>query len=150
MQGMLTKPVTLATLADLLAECLQPPGQARQIVPAARDRRLLDVVRLAELQRGLPEGLFVELVDEALGEMGARLGSLHAALQAGLVGEAIAEAHALAGIAGSYGLIEFEQQMRRVTIAARAADNAAAAAAGDGMAANLDRSASALRAMLRP
>ena len=150
MQGMLTKPVPLAGLADLLAECLQPFGQARPVVAAPRDTRLLDVVRLAELQRGLPEGLFIELVDEALGEMGARIGGLHAALQAGVATAAIAESHALAGIAGSYGLVEFERQMRRVMIAARAGDPVAAATAGDGMAANLDRSASALRAMLRP
>lgn len=149
MQGMLTKPVAPAALADLLAECLQPPGRARPIVAAPRDMRLLDVVRLAELQRGLPEGLFIELVDEALGEMGARIGGLHAALQAGSVTDAIAESHALAGIAGSYGLVEFERQMRRVMVAARAGDPAIATAAGDGMAANLDRSASALRAMLR-
>lgn len=150
MQGMLTKPVPPADLANLLADCLAPAGLARPLAAAPRDTRLLDVVRLAELQRGLPEGLFSELVDEALGEMGARLGGLHAALQSGLATDAIAESHALAGIAGSYGLLEFERQMRQVMLAARAADPAAAATAGDGMAANLDRSASALRAMLRP
>jgi CheY-like chemotaxis protein len=150
MQGMLTKPVPLAALEDLLAECLRPIRYERPVGAVRRDARLLDVVRLAELQRGLPEGLFIELVDEALGEMGARIGGLHAALQAGLATDAIASSHALAGIAGSYGLMEFERQMRRVMIAARTGDAAAAAAAGDGMVANLDRSASALRAMLRP
>ena len=148
MQGMLTKPVPPAALAGLLAECLRPIRHERPIGAAPHDARLLDVVRLAELQRGLPEGLFIELVDEALGEMGARIGGLHAALQAGLITDAIAGSHALAGIAGSYGLVEFGRQMRRVMIAARAGDAAAAAAAGDGMVANLDRSASALRAML--
>ena len=150
MQGMLTKPVPPAALADLLAECLQPLSRTSQPAAPARDTRLLDVVRLADLQRGLPEGLFTELVDEALGEMGARLSRLHAALQAGLMTEAMAESHALAGIAGSYGLVEFEHQMRRVMFAIRGTDMAAAVAAGDGMAANMDRSASALRAMLRP
>ncbi len=149
MQGMLTKPVPPAALADLLAECLQPLGQARAAGAAPRDTRLLDVVRLADLQRGLPEGLFVELVDEALSEMGARIGGLHAALQSGSASDAVAASHTLAGIAGSYGLVEFERQMRRVMIAAHAGDPAAAAAAGDGMVANLDRSSSALRAMLR-
>lgn len=150
MQGMLTKPVPPAALADLLAECLQPLSRTRRHAAPSRDPRLLDIVRLADLQRGLPEGLFIELVDEALGEMGARLGRLHGALQTGQTPEVTAESHALAGIAGSYGLVEFEQQMRRVMLAIRGADIAAALAAGDGMAANLDRSASALRAMLRP
>ena len=150
MQGMLTKPVPPAALADLLAECLQPLGRKSQPAAPARDTRLLDVVRLADLQRGLPEGLFIELVDEALGEMGARLGRLHGALQAGLMTDAMAESHALAGIAGSYGLVEFEHQMRGVMLAIHGTDLAAAVAAGDGMAANLDRSASALRAMVGP
>ena len=63
--------------------------------------------------------------------------------------EAMVESHALAGIAGSYGLVELEQQMRRVMLAIRDSNMAAAVMATDGMAANLDRSASALRAMLR-
>ena len=149
MQGMLTKPVAPAARADLLAECLQPLSRTRRPAAPARDARLLDVVRLADLQRGLPDGLFTELVDEALGEMGERLGRLHRALQVDLMTEAMVESHALAGIAGSYGLVELEQQMRRVMLAIRDSNMAAAVMATDGMAANLDRSASALRAMLR-
>ncbi len=150
MQGMLTKPVRPIALDDVLTAILQPRRFQTQARPLADTVRLIDAVRLAELQRGLPEGLFIDLVDQALGDIGARLGQLTAALADGAASEIVADAHAIAGIAGSYGLLEFERQMRRILAAGQAGDAAAARQAGDGMAAALDGSAAVLRAMLRP
>ena len=150
MQGMLTKPVRAEEMAEVLARILQPGrNQAAPSAPSEADR-LLDAVRLADLQRGLPEGVFLELVEQALGDMGARLGGLHAALAEDDAAIIVMEAHALAGMAGNYGLLAFDGQMRAVLAAASDGDVAAARRAADGMVAALDASAAALRAMLRP
>jgi len=149
MQGMLTKPVQAEDMAEILAGILQPArGRTGQAPPAAADR-LLDAVRLAELQRGLPAGMFLELVEQALGDMEARLGSLQAALAEDDAAILVMEAHALAGMAGNYGLLAFDAQMRAVLAAASGGDVAGARRAADGMMAALDASAAALRAMLR-
>ena len=134
MQGMLTKPVRPRELENVLAGLLQPQGFAEAAPTISQADRLLDAVRLAELQRGLPAGLFGELLEEALGDMSVRMGALHAALAGGLADPIITEAHALAGIAGSYGLLAFERQMRHVLAAAT--DPAAARQAADGMVAD--------------
>ena len=63
--------------------------------------------------------------------------------------EAREAAHALAGMAGSYGLAGFEQRLREVMRASAAGDLAAAADRAQGMEAELDRSAELCRALLR-
>ena len=150
MQGMLTKPVQPNELAELLEGILRPTTFRPAPRAVLDPDRLLDAVRLAELQRGLPDGMFIELVEQALGDMGARLGALHAALLGDDPAVIVVEAHALAGIAGSYGMVAFDRQMRGVLAAASGADVGAARQAADGMAAALDGSAAALRAMVRP
>lgn len=150
MQGMLTKPVQPDELAALLESILRPAAFRPPARATPDPDRLLDAVRLAELQRGLPDGMFIELVEQALGDMGARLGGLHAALLGDDPAVIVMEAHALAGIAGSYGMVAFDRQMRGVLAAASGGDVAAARQAADGMAAALDGGAAALRAMVRP
>lgn len=144
MQGMVSKPVSPADLAAalLLADPRHPrapvaaaaigaaPAAAR---PAGTDE--LDRARLDEIRRDLPIAVFANLSRQCLADMAVRVAALQAAFAAGGRGAIENEAHALAGMAGSYGLAAFERRMRAVMAAVRdggtAAADAAAAAAGD-------------------
>ncbi len=169
MQGMLSKPVRLADLAEVLARgattspappeaappeppspeatgSAPPPPQPPQAQPADL---LLDAGRLAELQQGLPRGVFVSLAEQCVADMREQMMDLHEALETGAPSAIDATAHALAGMAGNYGMQALERRMRRLMAAARTVDVAAARAAAVGMDRELDRTDAALSLLLR-
>lgn len=139
MQGMMSKPVP----ATLLREALQH-GTTLSAPPPADS--LLDTARLAELRRDLPPGVLTTLCRQCLDDMRDRLAALETAL-AGHAAEPVErEAHALAGMASSYGLARIEAQARAILAPAHAGDIPTARTAARGLADTFDQSQIALRA----
>jgi len=110
---------------------------------------VLDAARLADLRQGLPATTVVSLIDQCLADMRRRIPGLQAALNQGAVRDVEAAAHALAGMAGTYGLAAMDRRMRRIILLAREGDVAAAALAAQGMEADLAEAAEAIRMHLR-
>jgi HPt (histidine-containing phosphotransfer) domain-containing protein len=118
--------------------------------PAVRlELPAIDTERLAELRRGLPAATMTSLVDQCLLDMHKRVPQLQQALISGNATAIDETAHALAGMAGSYGLMAVERRMRRVMAAARRNDIVEATIGADGMEGELDRAGQAIHAMLR-
>lgn len=142
MQGMLSKPVPAATLREVL--------QQRLVRPAAAPPRpdLLDAGRLAELRRDLPPATLATLCRQCLDDMDLRLQALGTALDRDDPPAVEREAHALAGMAGSYGLAQVERDARTTLAAARRSDAAGARAAAAALPDAFDRSRAALLAWL--
>ncbi|MCW3476633.1 PAS-domain containing protein [Limobrevibacterium gyesilva] len=151
--AILAKPLRPAELFDMLARTIGPaaaPPSAAPFIPnGIAGCGLVDAAHLAELQRGLPSGLFATLVEQCLTDIHARLDPLKMTLAMGDAAAAISAAHALAGMAGSYGFTAVERRMRRVMALAGAADLGGAAAALQGLETELDQSTSLIRGMLQ-
>ena len=98
----------------------EPPALA--VAPAG----LLDIARIAGLRDGLAQGMFARLVEQCAADMAERLDALAASVDHArgdhAPGETHGLAHALAGMAGSYGLAGFEGRMRAIMAAARRED----------------------------
>jgi CheY-like chemotaxis protein len=149
MNDVLAKPVRPREISDMLARIA---GRTPAPAPAAASdpgAALVDPAQLADLQRGLPSGMFETLLEACIADIRARMPQLHAALAAASAAAAYEVAHALAGMAGSYGLAAFEQRLRAVMGASAAGDLADAAAKAQGMEAELDRSAELCSTLLR-
>jgi signal transduction histidine kinase/FixJ family two-component response regulator/HPt (histidine-containing phosphotransfer) domain-containing protein len=151
MTSILPKPVRPRELFDMLARIVWPMTSqpARPEDAPGHSGALIDSDRLADLQRGLPAGLFDTLVDECLLDMRGRMPRLHEALAAADAPLAHAMAHALAGMAGSYGMAAFERRLRAIMAATTAGDIAAARQHAQEMGIELDRSEEMIRALLR-
>lgn len=145
MQGMLSKPVPVALLRDVLQQ-----GAATMRAAAAAGDSLLDAARLAELRRDLPASVLATLCRQCLDDMRDRLAILHLALQQQVAEPVEREAHALAGMAGSYGLARIERQARAILAPARAQDMEIAREAAIGMADAFEQSRVALLAWAEP
>ena len=134
MNLMLAKPVRPEVLSDTLAAIVWP---VTAHLPARAHRRralpppLIDADRLADLQRGLPDGVFAVLVEQCFGDIGERLGLLRQALADGDAVAVVRAAHALAGTASSYGLAAVERRMRAVMTGRHIAGDLVAVAAAD-------------------
>jgi CheY-like chemotaxis protein len=161
MVGVLAKPVRPIELMETIARLTDPrlsaPGpthtrdtaHAAASEPAAENLALIDTPRLAELQQGLPPGLFASLFEQCLTDIQARLPVLRGALDAGDPATITSHAHALAGMAGSYGLAAVEKRMRGMMRDASAGNIDLARAAAAGIDNEVDSSADTIRAVLR-
>jgi CheY-like chemotaxis protein len=129
MDAVLMKPVRAEDLFATLRRFTDPCVAPRQSGAPGRDLAVteaLDVARIEALRDGLAPGVFSRLLEQCLADMDERLPGLAAAADGG-PGALREAAHALAGMAGSYGLVAFERQMRAVMRASDAGDVAAAA-----------------------
>jgi CheY-like chemotaxis protein/PAS domain-containing protein len=159
MNGILGKPVSLAALLDTIqrsvwsAPALQaastklglPAGDAdvARIVP------VLAEARINGLRSDLPPAVFANLVEECLADMDHRLPALRRALAAGAPGAIMAHAHALVGMASSYGMIALEVRLRTIMEVARDPDmNLLDPTIVTGLEADFAQAARDLRAML--
>jgi CheY-like chemotaxis protein len=152
MQGMLAKPVEAAALAAALAADPMPPAAPLPTLPPAAQSPsalLVDAPRLAALRAGLPPGLFAELATQCVGDLHEQMAALRTALRGDAAEPIEASAHAMAGMAGNYGLVAIDARMRRIMAAARAGDLAAARAAAQGSESELERTAQALDLLLQ-
>ncbi len=162
MQAMLSKPVRPEELTEAMAAALAPgapPVRAvtpQQLPPLRREMpgtsgpvALLNVERLAELRDGLPPGLFEELAHQCVVDMRERMMDLHDAVETGMLDRVGGAAHALAGMAGSYGMQAAEQRMRRLMEAARSGDSMLCREVAEGMDQELQRTDAALTEAVR-
>ena len=128
MQGMMSKPVPAAMLREALQFGRVAPAEAGPVVEG-----LMDGARLAELRRDLPAAVLATLCRQCLEDMAARLEALEGAIEME-AGEAVErEAHALAGMASSYGLARIEAKARAIMGPARAGNVVAAREAARGI-----------------
>lgn len=153
MNGALDKPVALPELLDALATRAWPGIPVRTAGPAASRRwtepgPVLADDRVGELRRNLPADLLAEMVEACLADLHARLAALRRALASG-GGEAVmAQAHAMLGMAGGYGMAALEVRLRALMETAGRGDNKAAATLAAALDAELTRAAAALRSAL--
>lgn len=145
MQGMLSKPVPAAALREVLQQGAVRGAPAAPAAPAAG---VLHAGRLEELRRDLPPATLATLCRQCLDDMAQRLQALEAALGRGDAAAIEAEAHALAGMAGSYGLALVEREARATMAAGRGGGAAAARAAAATLPESFARSRAALLAWL--
>ena len=148
MQGMLSKPVPAAALRDVLQQGATRPVPAIPAGPVPSAPRLLDATRLEELRRDLPPAVLGTLCRQCLDDMEERLAALQSALAQANPVEVEHEAHALAGMAGSYGLAQMEREARATMTAARRQDDVATSSAAASLPETFTRSRAALLAWL--
>jgi len=150
MDGLLTKPVHPSELNDALDSVVW--NIPRTIEPRRAEpgpEALIDGGRLDDLQRGLPAGAFADLVEHCLTDIQGRLLLLRQAIATSDIDGVTRAAHALAGVAGGYGLTAIEHRMRSVMQAAGAGDLAGAAAAIGEVDIELERSTVLVRSLLQ-
>jgi hypothetical protein len=110
---------------------------------------ILSAERVDELRSNLPREELIEMVEECISDMFHRLPALRRSLAAGSAGAITAQAHAMVGMAGGYGMAVLEARLRAILTAVRGRrldtiDGAAAVIEAD-----LTRGAAALRRALR-
>jgi signal transduction histidine kinase/DNA-binding response OmpR family regulator len=158
LDGAVSKPVDAETLIRTLQRHVwrrraagpaagrpPPPPPPPSPAAAAPLQPVLSEPRLASLRASLPDAVLRPLAESCFSDFSARLPALLAALRDGDAEAARAEAHALAGLAGSYGLARLDQILRAIMDAPQAPG--AARAAGS-LEAELDAARRALDAAL--
>ncbi len=150
MDDLLAKPMSARQMNDALSRIhgRRPHADAVRS-PISGDPSLIDLQRFAELRRGMSPATLVSIVDQCLSDMRERLPTLRDSLSCGRLDAIESTAHALAGLAASYGLLSIERKMKRVMSAARRADPVAATVAAADIGSELDRAAEAIRLLLR-
>jgi signal transduction histidine kinase/CheY-like chemotaxis protein len=151
MNDMLGKPVRPVELNEILARVVRPSARPASATTAARkaETTVIDMERFADLRRGLPTATLAAIVEQCLVDMHERVPRLSEALINGEGGKIEAQAHALAGMAATYGLVAIERKMRMVMSAARRGDVVAATVAAEDVTGELDRAGGAIRLLLR-
>lgn len=159
MQGMLSKPVRPEELSESVAAVLAPGAPrpmarpapaavATSAPPAPPADALLDLPRLTDLREGLPPGLFQQLAQQCIVDMRERMMDLADSIETGDIGRTAEAAHALAGMAGSYGMAAVERRMRGIMAAAGAGNIKLCRVASDGMDDELLRTETGLTALI--
>ena len=141
MQGLMTKPVPAALLRQALQHGTTMPAPSH---PPSDG--LLNFACLDELRRDLPPAILATLCRQCLDDMRDRLAALETALAGDAAKPVEREAHALAGMASSYGLARIEGQARAILTPSRTGDMATARAAARSLNDTFIQSQSALRA----
>ncbi len=150
MDEMLSKPLRPEDLDHVLALILRPtvykpaaPG------PAERpEQAILNLDRVAEMRRGVPAAKLERLVELCLADMQDYLATLQAALDGGSCDAIEAAAHAVVGMAASYGFAGIERRLRAVVEAARSGDPAGAAEIAADLTLDLAHTTDAIRGVL--
>ena len=154
MNDLVGKPVALGRLLTVIARHVWPsrlPASQQEIDASRRHDPVTPTLaddRIAELRAHLTSATLLNLAEDCLGELRRRMLDLHAALLDGDASAIIQEAHAMAGLAASYGLAALDERLRAVMDAARAGAPSRARAEGAGLVFELDRAAPALLAAL--
>ncbi len=166
MEGLVTKPAALADLLGAIGQhawpgrgfgVLQAISGARAAADAMETRSgvgagevpVLAAARLVELRQHLAPAMLGKLVEDGLLDLQQRLPRLRDALGAGDAHEIVEVAHAMAGVAGGYGMAALEARLRAVMNAVRGEGPVDAVAAAETLEADLARAATALRESLR-
>ena len=165
MQDMLGKPTDAAELIGAVARHVWSraapamPAQAARHAPvqgetaqdgSALGEPVLSEARLAELRENLPPETLAELVEACLADLHERMPALRAALTSADAHAIELEAHAMAGVAGGYGMAGLDARLRAILTAARRGDAGSAAARAGDLERELECAGVALREALRP
>ncbi|MBV8575372.1 MAG: response regulator, partial [Acetobacteraceae bacterium] len=160
MQGILGKPADFPELIDVMARHVwsirvptpeQPEPVSGPEPGPASDGALhapLDWSRLTDLRENLPPGSLGSLVESCLRDLRERLPLLRQALATADAEAIEGEAHAMVGIAGTYGMASLEARLRSILIAARRGDAREAAEGARDLERELERAGAALREAL--
>jgi CheY-like chemotaxis protein/HPt (histidine-containing phosphotransfer) domain-containing protein len=111
MSDMLAKPATAEMLQSAL---LREVWSGRRPPPVAFAVTRLDVERINELRAHLPPSAFSSIVETCLADLHKLMPQLRRALSAGTAAEVKDVAHAMAGVAGMYGLLGMQQKLRSI------------------------------------
>jgi CheY-like chemotaxis protein len=111
---------------------------------------ILAAERIAELRANIQPEHLLDMVEECIADLFHRLPALRRALAAGAPGPIIAQAHAMVGMAGGYGMAVLEARLRAVLTAARGQRLDTIDGAAEVIEADLARTAAVLRRTLRP
>jgi DNA-binding response OmpR family regulator/signal transduction histidine kinase len=111
---------------------------------------ILSADRIAELRANIQAEHLLEMVEECIADLFHRLPALRRALGAGVPGPIIAQAHAMVGMAGGYGMAMLETRLRAILTAVRTQRLDTTDGAALAIEADLARTAAVLRHMLRP
>ncbi len=157
MNAVLGKPATLVEMLAMMAHHAWP-GCVRGLrdVDAAlaatpvitKNIPVLATVRLEELRQHLSPTTLGKLVEDCLLDLRTRQTGLRDALGAGDAAAIVEIGHAMAGIAGSYGMSALDARLRLMMMAARDDGAAAAAVLADEVESDLAQAAVALRDFL--
>jgi signal transduction histidine kinase/FixJ family two-component response regulator len=133
MNGILGKPVALVELLDAIARHVWPfrrdhgEFDRRSAAMPAVPSVILSARRLQELRATLPAETLAGLVEECLADLSERSNSLRDAVQRQAGDEIHAHAHAMAGMAASYGMAALDARLRALLRAAHENPGSAAA-----------------------
>ena len=105
--------------------------------------------RVNELRANLPPQMVIDLIEECLGDLEARLPALRASLHAGVPSSIVAHSHAMVGMAAGYGMASLEAVLRGIMDKARDDDVDDIKEAAAEVEIELSRSAAALREVLK-
>lgn len=153
MDRLLGKPVVLPELVQALAELVWRGVPERSaaacvaVAPAPHGSVLL-AERIGELRSSLPNDMLGSMVEECLTDLQTRLPVLRRAMEAGDGDAVAAQAHAMVGMAASYGMAALEARLRALMLAARGSDTTRAAGLAVELDAELSMAARALREAL--
>jgi len=111
---------------------------------------ILAADRIAELQANIPPEDLLDMVEECISDLFHRLPALRRSLAASAPGAISAQAHAMVGMAGGYGMAVLEARLRAVLTAVRARKMDTIDGAAAVIEADLTRAAAALRRTLQP
>jgi CheY-like chemotaxis protein/HPt (histidine-containing phosphotransfer) domain-containing protein len=154
MNGMLGKPVALAELLDALARHVWPhrPDRITLDTPSASTSAtrssILSAARLDELRGALSAETLGSLIADCLVDLSERLKALQQGLRRDAMEQAIAGAHAMAGMAAEYGMAALESRVRMLMQLMRAEPASARAIAAE-LEDEIVRTATAMREALQ-
>ncbi len=158
MNGVLAKPVSLPELLETIGRRVwfgHPGGvlpTPETMAPLTEDeamQNLLAMDRVNELRANLPPQMVIDLIEECLGDLEARLPALRASLHAGVPSSIVAHSHAMVGMAAGYGMASLEAVLRGIMDKARDDDVDDIKEAAAEVEIELSRSAAALREVLK-
>ena len=131
LDGFLSKPVSRAALLAALDRFVWYRSASQGLLPQpARlaeegqgPPQVLATERLLELRSNLSPETFVRLIEECLLDLDQELPALRRAMATGSLGSITAHAHAMVGMAASYGMASLEASLRTILAAARTQDS---------------------------
>jgi CheY-like chemotaxis protein len=146
MNDLLAKPVSTEALQNVLLRHVWL--KQRPAPPVAPSVSGLDLDRIDALRAGLPLAAFAALVESCLVDLQRLMPELRAALTAGATDEIGRLSHAIAGVAGSYGLADVQRRAGQIAQAARRGDELGAAKTSMGLEDEMEQSLAAMRAYM--
>jgi HPt (histidine-containing phosphotransfer) domain-containing protein len=111
---------------------------------------ILSIERIAELRANIRPEHLLEMMEECVADLFDRLPTLRQALAARAADTVSAQAHAMVGMAGGYGMARLETRLRAVLAAARVHRLDQVDGAAGMIETDLTRTVAALRYTLRP